>query len=64
MDPLLLVSALHLLLDIGRNILAEFLIHEMSRLIELRATLNFDVRGCRKLLNKMINEIGVHIVDK
>ncbi|PWA62327.1 hypothetical protein CTI12_AA364010 [Artemisia annua] len=40
------------------------LIHEMSRMIEVAGTLDFDVRGCRKSLNRMINGIGVHMVEK
>ncbi|GJV72543.1 hypothetical protein Tco_1492538 [Tanacetum coccineum] len=40
------------------------LIHELNRIIEVGNTLGFDVRGCRKSQNQMINGIGVHIVDK
>ncbi|GJU82491.1 hypothetical protein Tco_1284856 [Tanacetum coccineum] len=40
------------------------LIHELNRIIEVGTTLGFNVRGCKKSLNPMINGIGVHIVDK
>ncbi|GJX88392.1 hypothetical protein Tco_0340406, partial [Tanacetum coccineum] len=40
------------------------IIHELNRIIKVGNTLGFDVRGCRKSLNRMINGIGVHIVDK
>ncbi|GJX55018.1 hypothetical protein Tco_0284915 [Tanacetum coccineum] len=40
------------------------LIHELNRIIEVGNTLGFDVRGCRKSLNRLINGIGMHIVDK
>ncbi|PWA95558.1 RNA-directed DNA polymerase, eukaryota, Reverse transcriptase zinc-binding domain protein [Artemisia annua] len=35
------------------------LIHEMSRIIEVGGSLGFDVRGCQKSLNKLINGIGI-----
>ncbi|GJV89966.1 RNA-directed DNA polymerase, eukaryota, reverse transcriptase zinc-binding domain protein [Tanacetum coccineum] len=40
------------------------LIQELSKIIEVGGSLGYDVRGCRKSLNRMINGIGVHIVDK
>ncbi|GJS27062.1 hypothetical protein Tco_0487682 [Tanacetum coccineum] len=39
-------------------------IHDLSRLIDVGNSLGIDVRGCRKSLSHMINEIGAHIVDK
>ena len=40
------------------------LIQELSKIIEVGGSLGYDVRGCCKSLNSMINGIGVHIVDK
>nr|GFA61124.1 RNA-directed DNA polymerase, eukaryota, reverse transcriptase zinc-binding domain protein [Tanacetum cinerariifolium] len=40
------------------------LIQKMSRLIDVGGSLGYDVRGCRKSLKKMINGIGVHIIDQ
>ncbi|GJW61478.1 hypothetical protein Tco_0110813 [Tanacetum coccineum] len=40
------------------------LIHELNRIIEVGNALGYDVRGCRKSLNRMINGIGVHLADK
>ncbi|PWA52820.1 RNA-directed DNA polymerase, eukaryota [Artemisia annua] len=37
------------------------LIHEMSRMIELGGTLGFDVKGCRKSLQRLIDGIGVNM---
>ncbi|GJZ32560.1 hypothetical protein Tco_0577996 [Tanacetum coccineum] len=47
-----------------KDIKGASLIHELNRIIEVGTTLGFDVRGCKKSLNRMINGIGVHIVDK
>ena len=47
-----------------KDIKGSSLIHELTRLIEVGGSLGFDVRGCRKSLNKMINGVWVHIVDK
>ncbi|GKG02711.1 hypothetical protein Tco_0310347, partial [Tanacetum coccineum] len=35
-------------------------IHELNRIIEVGTTFGFDVRGCKKSLNRMINGIGTH----
>nr|GFC09639.1 RNA-directed DNA polymerase, eukaryota, reverse transcriptase zinc-binding domain protein [Tanacetum cinerariifolium] len=40
------------------------LIYELNRIIKVGNTLGYDVRGCKKSLNRMINGIGVHMVDK
>ncbi|GJX51844.1 hypothetical protein Tco_0278689 [Tanacetum coccineum] len=34
------------------------IIHELNRIIEVGTSLGYDVRGCRKSLNRMINAIG------
>ncbi|PWA69092.1 hypothetical protein CTI12_AA298480 [Artemisia annua] len=40
------------------------LIHEMSRLVEIGESLGYDVKGCNKNISRLINRIGVAIVDK
>ncbi|GKE56878.1 hypothetical protein Tco_1496063 [Tanacetum coccineum] len=40
------------------------LIHELNRIIEVGNALGYDVKGCRKSLNRMIIGIGVHLADK
>ncbi|GJX36378.1 putative RNA-directed DNA polymerase, eukaryota, reverse transcriptase zinc-binding domain protein [Tanacetum coccineum] len=35
------------------------LIHELNKIIEVGTTLGYDVRGCKKSLNRMINGIGL-----
>ncbi|PWA62537.1 hypothetical protein CTI12_AA363060 [Artemisia annua] len=39
-------------------------IDEMNRMIEVGDALGYDVKGCKRSLRKMINEIGVSLVDK
>ncbi|GJZ31068.1 RNA-directed DNA polymerase, eukaryota, reverse transcriptase zinc-binding domain protein, partial [Tanacetum coccineum] len=40
------------------------LIHELNKIIEVGTSLGYAIRGCKNSLNRMINGIGVHIVDK
>ncbi|PWA45219.1 hypothetical protein CTI12_AA519540 [Artemisia annua] len=40
------------------------LLFELNRLIEVRGTLGYDVRGCRKTLKHMLNGSGVAIFDR
>ena len=40
------------------------LIHELNQIIDVGSSLGYDVRGCKRTLNKMINGIGIHMVDK
>ncbi|GKD68211.1 RNA-directed DNA polymerase, eukaryota [Tanacetum coccineum] len=40
------------------------LIHELNQIIDVGNSLGYDVRGCKRTLNKMINGIGIHMVDK
>ncbi|GKA93697.1 RNA-directed DNA polymerase, eukaryota, reverse transcriptase zinc-binding domain protein, partial [Tanacetum coccineum] len=37
------------------------LIHELNQIIDVRNSLGYDVRGCKRTLDKMINEIGIHM---
>ncbi|PWA43216.1 hypothetical protein CTI12_AA447450 [Artemisia annua] len=39
-------------------------IDEMNRMIEVGGALGYDVKGCKKSLRRMINGIGVSIVDQ
>ncbi|GKE76242.1 hypothetical protein Tco_1542362, partial [Tanacetum coccineum] len=47
-----------------KDIKGIFIIDELTRIIEVGGSLGFDVKGCRKSLNKMVNGIGAHIVNK
>ncbi|GJS26591.1 RNA-directed DNA polymerase, eukaryota [Tanacetum coccineum] len=47
-----------------KDIKGVLLIHELNRIIEVGNALGYDVRGCRKSLNRMINGIRVHLEDK
>ncbi|GJT35063.1 RNA-directed DNA polymerase, eukaryota, reverse transcriptase zinc-binding domain protein [Tanacetum coccineum] len=38
------------------------LIHELNQIIDVGNSLGYDVRGCKRTLNKMINGIGIHMV--
>ncbi|GKA84791.1 RNA-directed DNA polymerase, eukaryota, reverse transcriptase zinc-binding domain protein, partial [Tanacetum coccineum] len=40
------------------------LIHELNQIIDVGNSLGYDVRGCKRTLNKMINGIGIHMVSK
>nr|GEZ88539.1 RNA-directed DNA polymerase, eukaryota, reverse transcriptase zinc-binding domain protein [Tanacetum cinerariifolium] len=40
------------------------LINELNQIIKVGTALGYDVRGCKKTLNIMINGIGIHLVDK
>ncbi|GJS95327.1 RNA-directed DNA polymerase, eukaryota, reverse transcriptase zinc-binding domain protein [Tanacetum coccineum] len=37
------------------------LIHELNQIIDVGNSLGYDVRGCKRTLNKMINGIGIHV---
>ncbi|GJR74701.1 hypothetical protein Tco_0087066 [Tanacetum coccineum] len=37
------------------------LIHELNQIIDVGSSLGYDVRGCKRSLNKMINGIGIHM---
>ncbi|GJR36521.1 RNA-directed DNA polymerase, eukaryota, reverse transcriptase zinc-binding domain protein [Tanacetum coccineum] len=37
------------------------LIHELNQIIDVGNSLGYDVRGCKRTLNKMINGIGIHM---
>ena len=39
-------------------------IDEMNRMIEVGDALGYDVKGCKRSLRKLINGIGVSMVDK
>ncbi|GJR55405.1 RNA-directed DNA polymerase, eukaryota [Tanacetum coccineum] len=40
------------------------LLSELNQIIDVGSSLGYDVRGCKKTLNKMIKGIGIHMVDK
>nr|GFA09668.1 RNA-directed DNA polymerase, eukaryota [Tanacetum cinerariifolium] len=40
------------------------LIHKLNQIIDVGNSLGYDVIGCKRTLNKMINGIGIHMVDK
>ncbi|GKE63560.1 hypothetical protein Tco_1513927 [Tanacetum coccineum] len=40
------------------------LLSELNQIIKVGSSLGYDVRGCKKTLNKMIKGIGIHMVDK
>ncbi|GKB85159.1 RNA-directed DNA polymerase, eukaryota, reverse transcriptase zinc-binding domain protein [Tanacetum coccineum] len=40
------------------------LIHELNQIIDVGNSLGYDVRGCKRTLNKMINGIGIHIMAR
>ncbi|GKD46234.1 hypothetical protein Tco_1270879, partial [Tanacetum coccineum] len=39
------------------------LIHKLNQIIDVGSSLGYDVRGCKRYLNKMINGIRIHMVD-
>ncbi|PWA67398.1 RNA-directed DNA polymerase, eukaryota, Reverse transcriptase zinc-binding domain protein [Artemisia annua] len=44
-----------------RNVRGISMIHEMSRLIDIRGALGYDVRGCRKTLKSILNGAGYNV---
>ncbi|GJY99945.1 hypothetical protein Tco_0517375 [Tanacetum coccineum] len=47
-----------------KDIKSVSLIHELNQIIDVGNSLGYDVRGCKRTLNKMINGIGIHMADK
>ncbi|GJW42178.1 RNA-directed DNA polymerase, eukaryota [Tanacetum coccineum] len=47
-----------------KDIKSVSLIHELNQIIDVGNSLGYDVKGCKRTLNKMINGIGIHMEDK
>ncbi|GKC45235.1 RNA-directed DNA polymerase, eukaryota, reverse transcriptase zinc-binding domain protein [Tanacetum coccineum] len=45
----------------NKDIKGVSLIHELNQIIDVGNSLGYDVRGCKRTLNKMINGIGIHM---
>lgn len=47
-----------------KNIKGFSILDELNRMIEVGGALGYDVKGCKSSLRRLINDIGVSMVDK